>query len=280
MDSRTDKYYEKDIKTVPSRTSRNQELYKEISKTELNNYEVRSNATVIGEGKGNIDVEKIKNILDTHYKDAPKRKSIKLENIEETVKPVEETKEYDINVILNKAREGKEENYSEERNKKLRNTQFDILSSLNLDEEEEKKETESHSIREENASELQELINTISINEKAIKDIQNGDDPLSLFEDLKGSDHTQTLKGLKDNEDLIEQTKETIFETVDKNEDEKTTSLDKSFFTKSTNFKKEDFEDFSDIEDGKSSIFVKIIIALLIIAFIAGAIILVKSFVL
>lgn len=277
MDSRTDKYYEKDIKTVPSRTSRNQELYKEISKTELNNYEVRSNATVIGEGKGNIDVEKIKSILDTHYKDAPKRKSIKLENIEETVKPVEETKEYDINVILNKAREGKEENYSEERNKKLRNTQFDILSSLNLDEEEEKKETESHSIREENASELQELINTISINEKAIKDIQNGDDPLSLFEDLKGSDHTQTLKGLKDNEDLIEQTKETIFETVDKNEDEKTTSLDKSFFTKSTNFKKEDFE---DIEDGKSSIFVKIIIALLIIAFIAGAIILVKSFVL
>lgn len=280
MDSRTDKYYEKDIKTVPSRTSRNQELYKEISKTELNNYEVRSNATVIGEGKGNIDVEKIKSILDTHYKDAPKRKSIKLENIEETVKPVEETKEYDINVILNKAREGKEENYSEERNKKLRNTQFDILSSLNLDEEEEKKETESHSIREENASELQELINTISINEKAIKDIQNDDDPLSLFEDLKGSDHTQTLKGLKDNEDLIEQTKETIFETVDKNEDEKTTSLDKSFFTKSTNFKKEDFEDFSDIEDGKSSIFVKIIIALLIIAFIAGAIILVKSFVL
>lgn len=280
MDLRTDKYYEENIKTVPSRTSRNQELYKEISKTELNNYEVRSNATIIGDNKGNIDVEKIKSILDTHYKDAPKRKSIKLENIEETVKPVEETKEYDINVILNKAREDKEENYSEERNKKLRNTQFDILSSLNLDEEEEKKETESRSIKEENASELQELINTISINEKAIKDIQNGDDPLSLFEDLKGSDHTQTLKGLKDNEDLIEQTKETIFETVDKNEDEKTTSLDKSFFTKSTNFKKEDFEDFSDIEDGKSSIFVKIIIALLIIAFIAGAIILVKSFVL
>ncbi len=280
MDLRTDKYYEENIKTVPSRTSRNQELYKEISKTELNNYEVRSNATIIGDNKGNIDVEKIKSILDTHYKDAPKRKSIKLENIEETVKPVEETKEYDINVILNKAREDKEENYSEERNKKLRNTQFDILSSLNLDEEEEKKETESRSIKEENASELQELINTISINEKAIKDIQNGDDPLSLFEDLKGSDHTQTLKGLKDNDDLIEQTKETIFETVDKNEDEKTTSLDKSFFTKSTNFKKEDFEDFSDIEDGKSSVFVKIIIALLIIAFIAGAIILVKSFVL
>ena len=58
MDLRTDKYYEENIKTVPSRTSRNQELYKEISKTELNNYEVRSNATIIGDNKGNIDVEK------------------------------------------------------------------------------------------------------------------------------------------------------------------------------------------------------------------------------
>ena len=45
---------------IPSRASRNQELYKEISKTELDNYEVRSNEAVIGDNKGSIDVEKIK----------------------------------------------------------------------------------------------------------------------------------------------------------------------------------------------------------------------------
>ena len=84
---------------IPSRASRNQELYKEISKTELDNYEVRSNEAVIGDNKGSIDVEKIKSILDTHYKDAPKRKSIAIEDEEIVKTKAEETKEYDINVI-------------------------------------------------------------------------------------------------------------------------------------------------------------------------------------
>ena len=81
---------------IPSRASRNQELYKEISKAELDNYEVRSNEAVIGDNKGSIDVEKIKSILDTHYKDAPKRRSIAIEDEEIVKTKAEETKEYDI----------------------------------------------------------------------------------------------------------------------------------------------------------------------------------------
>lgn len=271
MEHRVDKYYEEG--KVISRTSRNQELYKQISKTELDNFEVKSNATVIGDNKGNIDVEKIKSILDTHYKDTPKRQSIKIDTETVPVKKVEETKEYDINVILDKAKEDKEDNYAEERNKKLRNTQFDILNSLDFKETEEN----DHSIKEETAKELQNLINTITINEKSLK---NDDyNPLDLYEDLKSSDKTQTIREVIDKDDENEITKETIFEEVSKeNNDEVKTTMENSFFTKSTKFNKEDFEDFTDIEDGKSSIFVKIIILLLIIAFIAGAIILVKSF--
>ena len=112
MEHRVDKYYEEG--KILSRTSRNQELYKQISKTELDNFEVKSNATVIGDNKGNIDVEKIKSILDTHYKDAPKRQSIKLNTEAIPVTKTEETKEYDINVILDKAKEDKEDNYAEE----------------------------------------------------------------------------------------------------------------------------------------------------------------------
>ncbi|MGN1378970.1 MAG: hypothetical protein ACI4XR_01050 [Bacilli bacterium] len=272
MEHRVDKYYEEG--QVVSRTSRNQELYKQISKTELDNFEVKSNATVIGDNKGNIDVEKIKSILDTHYKDAPKRQSIKIDTEIVPVKKVEETKEYDINVILDKAKEDKEDNYSEERNKKLRNTQFDILNSLDFKEHEEN----DHSIKEETAKELQNLINTITINEKSLKNDNDDYNPLDLYEDLKSSDKTQTIKEIVD-KDYNEITKETVFEEVSKeNNEEIKTSMDTSFFTKSTKFNKEDFEDFADIEDGKSSIFVKIIILLLIIAFIAGAIILVKSF--
>ena len=252
---------------IPSRASRNQELYKEISKTELDNYEVRSNEAVIGDNKGSIDVEKIKSILDTHYKDAPKRRSIAIEDEEIVKTKAEETKEYDINVILDKAREVKEDDYEKERNKKLRNTGLDFN---------EEKEENTHKVSDKTAEELANLINTISINEKAIKKASEESDPLALLEDLKGGDNTEVIEGIHDDN---EKTKETVFEEINSNEvKENTTTLDKSFFTESTKFKKEDFDDFSDIEDSKSSVFVKIIIVLLILAFVAGIVILVKSF--
>ena len=180
---------------IPSRASRNQELYKEISKTELDNYEVRSNEAVIGDNKGSIDVEKIKSILDTHYKDAPKRRSIAIEDEEIVKTKAEETKEYDINVILDKAREVKEDDYEKERNKKLRNTGFDILNSLDFNEE---KEESTHKVSDKTAEELANLINTISINEKAIKKASEESDPLALLEDLKGSDNTEVIEGIHD----------------------------------------------------------------------------------
>ena len=85
---------------IPSRASRNQELYKEISKTELDNYEVRSNEAVIGDNKGSIDVEKIKSILDTHYKDAPKRRSIAIEDEETSVTRVGVTSDNVTEVVI------------------------------------------------------------------------------------------------------------------------------------------------------------------------------------
>ena len=132
MSSRMNKYYdEPEIKN--SRYHRNEDLYKEISKSELDNFEVKSNTMILGDNKNDIDVEKIKRILDTKYNDIPKRRSIRLDEEVELEEEKEITKEYDINVILEKAREHKTENYEEERLKKLRDTQFDILKNLNLE---------------------------------------------------------------------------------------------------------------------------------------------------
>lgn len=288
MNSRVDKYYDNNT-NVGSRTARNNQLYKEISKTEINNFEVKSNAKVIGNNRGgSIDVEKIKSILDTHYNDVPKRRTIQLEKTktEEPPKPIFETKEYDINVILDKAKEEKVESYNEARAKKLRDTQFDILSNLNINREDFIEDYDgdseySKSSREDStaARKLEELINTITLNEKDVQrekdkiikeqDEENDStDPLDIFEDLKGDENTAILEGLQEKtEKLIEKI-------------EKTTSLDNSFFTKSTNFKESDFEDFKDLEEKEGSgIFVKVIIALLVIAFIVGLVILVKSFI-
>ena len=134
MSSRMNKYYdEPEDSFVPSsRFQRNEELYREINKSELNNFSVKSNATILGENDNEIDVEKIKKILDTKYNETPKRKSIRLEDETSTEEEIEITKEYDINVILEKAKEEKKDNYEEERLKKLRDTQFNILKNLNL----------------------------------------------------------------------------------------------------------------------------------------------------
>ncbi len=313
MDSRTDRYY--DENAVPSRTQRNNQLYKEINQTELDNFEIKSNATIIGNNRGNsIDVEKIKSILDTHYNDVPRRRSIKLETPEEVEapKPAEETKEYDINVILDKAKGEKTEDYKEDRSKKLRDTQFDILNNLNIDpkdyiEDYEEDLPKDDAIDKTGASEdLQKLIDTITLNENDIKkekikveesvtvkeadedEEESSGNPLDIFEDLKGSENTTVLEGLQEkNEKMIEDMQNTtssvkpVTEEVKSVKESAPSSLDNSFFTKTNSFKKEDFEEYEDFKDVNkpTSVFVKIIIAVLILVFIAGVVILVKQFI-
>ena len=84
MSSRMNKYYE-EPENLMTRTTRNQDLYKDISKSELENYSIKSNATILGDNKNEIDVEKIKKILDTKYNEVPKRKTIKIEEEEEEI---------------------------------------------------------------------------------------------------------------------------------------------------------------------------------------------------
>ena len=265
MSSRMSKYYdEPEVANVPSsRFRRNEELYKEINKSELNNYDVKSNATILSVNDNEIDVEKIKKILDTKYNETPKRKSIRLEEIEETEEEKEITKEYDINVILEKAREEKKENYEEERLKKLRDTQFNILKNLNL-EKYSKLENEDEEIEEDN---LKTLINTIAYNENHNTDNNTA---LDILSDLRGDDNTELLDGLK----------EEVLEKETKKESNITdTQMINSFYTSSNALKNKDFEDIDDFQKGIESgnLFVKIIISIIVLVFIIGVILIIKT---
>ena len=81
MKTRMEKYYDSYEEQIGSRTKRNEELYKEISKSEIEKFEINSNATVLAGHGRDIDVEKIKKILDTKYKEAPRRRSIIIDDI-------------------------------------------------------------------------------------------------------------------------------------------------------------------------------------------------------
>lgn len=279
MESRVSKYGESDNM---SRVKKNEELYKEINNDELDSFSLRSNATVIGTQDQEIDIEKIKKILDKRYNDAPKRKSIRVEPREEVNSIAEEpTKEYDLNLVLEKAKDEKEESYEENRAKKLRNTQFDILSNLNIEKKEENNKVSAE-------EELKELINTITLNESKKKEMdalnEDGDiDPLSILEDLRGDDNTQVYESMstevtriteiREKEPILEEEKDNIAKEEIKEE-----TTENSFITKNM-FKKKDFEDEDDfVDDEKMDLWVKILIALVIIAFVVGLFIFLKSF--
>ena len=241
MASRMSKYNNDEFETL-SRLEKNENLYKDLYRTELENFDISSNATILGENNEEINVEKIKAILDTRYKEVPKRRSIRLE--EETEPYFEEdiTKEYDINAILNKAREDKPVVYEEERAKKLRDTQYDILKQINVVENAEK-----------NEEDLQNLINTITLNES-----KTLSDSTGLFSDLKGDSKTEVFEEIK---------------KEDKKEDKK---IEQTFFSDSTQFSTKDFESL-DVDRPKKNKVKEFLIILILFAFIAGVVVFVKS---
>ncbi len=290
MDSRMNKYSE-DNKM--SRVSRNVELYKEINESELDSFSVKSNATVIGNQEPEIDIEKIKKILDTKYNEAPKRRSIRVEPREEESKLIDDvpTKEYDLNVILEKAKDEKTETYEEARSKKLRNTQYDILNNLKIDDNKYKNDENIEEVRDKPEmkkaeEDLMELINTITINEARIKEEHQKNaedvpdiDPLSILEDLKGDENTAVYEKMTEEIKVKASTSEALSkEKVPENNNDN--RIDDSFYTNNL-FNKKDFEDDNDdfLDDNKLSVWVKILIALVVIAFLVGMFIFLKSFI-
>jgi hypothetical protein len=278
MNTRMEKY-DPDMPLEMSRQSRNAELYKTINKSELNNYDIKSNATVLGpSNKGQIDVEQIKKILDTRYNELPKRKSIRIDDLdnEEEAPKEESTKEYDINAILEKARTDKPLTYEEERAKKLRDTQFDILKNLDLEKDKEDNTEEE--------TKLLDLINTITINEDKSKSPEVSD-ALDILSDLKGDDNTVVIEGMKeeDKDNTVTISEGEIISPIEKDssKDEKTSTIEKTFFTKSSTFDKKDFEKLDeneDFDDDKISTWLKIVIFIVIVVFLVGLFFFLKSF--
>jgi len=239
MQSRMDRYYDVSTEettneyvpstTMSSRTKRNEELYREVSNLEIEGFDVNSNVSVIGKSKKNIDLDEIRDIIEHKYHEEPKNKSIGLDATQELPEiDLSETREYDINSIIEKAKSTKEVNYEEDRLKKIRNTQYDILKNLNLDLKEEKedriemldedtlemvpvKEEKKAMVSETKDHELLDLINTINIQEK-LQDTKELD-PLDILTDLKGdNDNTKVLGAMFS--DMLEESLDSVDDAV------------------------------------------------------------------
>jgi len=260
MKSRMERYY--NTSTNRGRTKANERLYEQIYQDDSYS-NIAAVATL--EKTNEIDLSKVKDLIKSReeynkvkgYRDfLPKRETPKIEVNEEP----EEEKDYDIKSILEKAKSERDINDELEARRRLRNTQFDILKNLNIHDEKPKKinNIDNNDIESE---ELKNLINTIT-STGVLNKMGDDDLSLSLLSDLKPSGNT-IVKSSSLVASVIEEEKKA--EEKKKHEDEM--NIDKSFYTSSLNFSKDDFEDFKDVADStkKSNKVIIIIVTMLII---------------
>ena len=287
-----------------SRTSRNKHIYTSNDLNELSRIKTNTNVSIISDAPKSIDLDKIRNYLEANNKieERHQRISLELPREKETIVVRKEEKDYDIKKVLERARDSREINYEEDRHRKLNNTQIDILKSIKI------REKVTEEINEDVTSPIDELNTEEKTLVDIIQNIQNKNSSASkkeLFEDLMGDDDDTLVLGQKDDlinesslkdmllemtqnlEDIKEPTNEFTREmNVEKlkiqeseenqdedNEDEKPEikELDKSFYTNSIMFDKNDFEGLDDLENEakKSSFFTKFAVFIVIIMLLA-----------
>ncbi len=260
MATRMERYYKQNSSN--NRSERNQNLYREI-------YETSSYSNIEGvatiENSNEIDITKIKKMLknrEDYQKQKDVRKIMIKEEPKEEVKleEPEEDKNYDIRDILDKARINKPK---ENKYRRLENTNYGILKKIDSN----KKLNLEDDVTD---SDLRSLIDTINNNSELNK---LGDKELSLdlLDDLKSENNTMI-----DKDNSI---KKLLEEAKQESKKDDTSDLDKSFFTSSLNFGKDDFEELANLNSiiKKKNSFSKIIIFVVLLCITIGIIFLVYS---
>lgn len=303
MSSRMDKY-EDNVNSDMSRTSRNKDVYNSLDMNDLSRIKTNNNVSIISDAEKEIDLEKIKKYVYSINEDTEeKRKRVSLELPEDEEQKIEtqEEKDYDINSVLERARDKRESDYESERHRKINNTEYDILKSIKIETEKQQNKDDDITgpIEELNTEEktIVDLIQTIaqssknSKKEEIFKDLMGDEDNTVIMapidDEIKNDSIRKELENLTAElseikqplsdlaEDLLlekERLKSQANEQdISEEESPKISNIDKSFFTNSLTFSKNDFEGFEDLEKNvkKSNLFTKIAIALIILILLA-----------
>jgi len=240
MATRMQKYYksERADANTGSRSTRNKDLYGEIyTGSKYSNIEGIASIDNANE----VDITKVKEMLKNreNYQKERQYRRITGEYKPEKPKPViqrtftdMEEKNYDIRDILKEAKENKE---PDDKERVLRNTEYNILKNIDLKKEIEK-ENYKEDYKEEGEEELKDLIQTIT-NTSMLNKIKDEDLAADLLSDLQDDDtqigEIKDIKSLIENDEAYKESKK-----VDVNEP----TYDRSFFTSSLKLSKADFE--------------------------------------
>ena len=269
-----------------SRVNKNTSLYEDVKRSELSRVNNNTNVRIIEQNGKTIDLEKIrKYINEVNNEPRSKRSVLSIPKEEKTIesKPTPE-KVYDINSVLEKARSGREVEYSSERYKKVRSDEYDILSKIKMYEDVKEDIDETPELNTEEKT-IVDLINTVTVHKgdlnlleelmgegETTKPISEEQKDLSFKDVIDKETTSESLiseKVMDENTKEFEKTKELV------NLKEKMTDIDNSFYTSSMKYNKDDFEGFEELEKSvkKGSFFKVVLIIILVLSILASLVI-------
>ena len=241
MSSRVDKHSYVTQNKVGSRTEKNSNLYKELTTNKI--------TADIKELDNNNNIVEITGFntpqVNVRHRNAKERVSFETSNNSNFYDNIFgedlESKNYDVNDILNIAKKNRADEDEKDKQRRLKSIEYSILTDLNKDKIQEYHDRKAKGITKEEEEDLEELINTITSNKLR----QKIDD--ELFSDLMPASPDETLisSNLLDelkNEKLSKMEKEKALEAEAEDDDDelKKSNIDKSFYTHSMDLKKED----------------------------------------
>ncbi len=252
MPSRMDKYNEQTDNTelTTTRSQKNEQLYQNI-------YTNRRYTEI-----GNIEKDNVVDITDTFGKNTRSSRSDFQRNrvlyedgfinsnfeepdsIYDIPSEVEKAKSYNLNDVLEEARKNRNIETEEEKQRKIKNVEYSILTDLSQEKLKDYKERKDKPLSKDEEENLEDLIHTITSNSlrKKIDDGLLTDlMPETEEEPIISTDFLESLDLAKEQEDntSVQDEKEMTLETT----------LDNSFFTKSMDLSKEDIIPDEEVEN-------------------------------
>ncbi len=296
MRSRMERYEKGTQKEVSSRANKNQELYENIGRnTKYTNFTdvTNANAFDLGTAQKNYRTREGYHQMKEYNTFTPEPKVKKELDEFNYLYQDQENKIYDINSVIAEAKKNRIKKDELEAKRKLKNTSYNILASLNP-EELEKYRKEKVERTKPDEEELRELIDTITsktlageIDQRTSVDLLSDLMATNMMDRVekpqvedKEKDHDTDLETDEELEEGLSLSKEILdkeqIEKVNKlKEQTETGSImdesDTDFYTRSMDLSDKDFEMDDEFKEKKMPVAVKIILIILIIAVIATA---------
>lgn len=307
MASRMDKYYnDSEFNPVAAggRVSKNSQLYKDLynNRTYTKFTNIENNAINLS----NIDTTNNNNRRSTSnkarnfYENNVSKSSQKIDNVTYLKILEDDTKDkiYNVNDVMEMAKKNRTLEDEEEKKRRLKSVEYSILSDLSQEKLKEYRDKKEKGISKDEEENLEELIHTITskslrkkIDDELLKDLLPLDEDETIIskemlDELEKEDNKEIIiddnldikNEDEDTKDIEDDDKDTANKLDTTSELEKT--IDKSFYTRSMDLKKEDliFEnDDNELDesfiDEKGSSIGKIIGIALLVLFVVGVVI-------